>query len=213
MSNGDEGRTSTWMRHICCILHQSKRAITTRASVLLRHLWSMAQERQILEAARRRYWKSTQSRPCAHGSARKKKGKPWIQSRRENAKVLWGSGQTNYIILPDGWKLEFNNVTLIQKRSEKRSMPRTKRWWIPYWPHSFARTERSWDLLRFHQRPFWFFFKQNHHVLGRPHHRSALTKRIMKPLIQMNLGDVPLLVELRCDGLEEKARWRLGDHA
>ena len=126
---------------------------------------------------RRRYWEVRNPDPVLTVPPGKE-GKPWIQVSRENAKVLWEWSSKLYHLRRDGWKLEFNNVTLIQTRS-KSDQCREPRDGEFHW-HSFlllGQTER--DLLRFHQS---FLISSNETIRTWPTTSPKFSqKRIMKP--------------------------------
>ena len=131
-----------------------------------------------------------------------KEGSPEYKSAEKMLKC-YGSGQANYIILPDGWKLEFNNVTFDSEKI-RAAINAENQEMVNSILASFLLLGQNGAGSLALSSELSDFFKQTITYLA-DHITEVLTKRIMKPLIQMNLGDVPLLVELRCDGLEEKA--------
>lgn len=113
------------------------------------------------------------------------------------------SGQGNYTIMPNGWKLTFNSVTFDSEKV-RMAINAENQEMVNSILASFLLLGQNGAGSLALSGTLSDFFKQTITYLA-DHIIEVLTKRIMKPLIKMNMGDVPLLVELRCDGLEEKA--------
>jgi len=113
------------------------------------------------------------------------------------------SGQANYTIMPNGWKLTFNSVTFDADKV-RMAINAENQEMVNSILASFLLLGQNGAGSLALSGTLSDFFKQTITYLA-DHIIEVLTKRIIKPLIKMNMGDVPLLVELRCDGLEEKA--------
>lgn len=114
------------------------------------------------------------------------------------------SNQSNYITFPQGWKLEIKSTTFEAEKIrntiefENREMVNSVLASFLILGQGGASGNRALgDTLS-------DFFAQTLRYIA-DHISEQLEKGVMKPLIQMNFGDRPLLVELRCDGLDEKA--------
>lgn len=114
------------------------------------------------------------------------------------------SNQTNYITFPQGWKLDIK-VTAFESEKIRATIDFENKEMVNSILASFlllgqggASGNRALgDTLS-------DFFAQTLQYVA-DHVAEQFAEKVFKPLIKMNFGDRPLLVELRCDGLDEKA--------
>lgn len=114
------------------------------------------------------------------------------------------SNQSNYITFPAGWKLEIK-ATNFESEKVRNTIEFENREMVNSILASFlilgqggASGNRSLG------ETLSDFFGQTLRYIA-DHITEQLTQSVLKPLIKMNFGDRKLLVELRCDGLDEKA--------
>lgn len=114
------------------------------------------------------------------------------------------SNQSNYITFPQGWKLDIK-TTVFEAEKIRNTIEFENKEMVNSILASFlilgqggASGNRALgDTLS-------DFFGQTLTYVA-DHIAEQIHEKIFKPLIKMNFGDRPLLVELRCDGLQEKA--------
>jgi SPP1 gp7 family putative phage head morphogenesis protein len=114
------------------------------------------------------------------------------------------SNQSNYITFPQGWKLDIKTTTFEAEKIrntiefENREMVNSILASFLILGQGGASGNRSLgDTLS-------DFFAQTLRYIA-DHISEQMEQAILKPLVKMNFGDRPLLVEFRCDGLDEKA--------
>lgn len=114
------------------------------------------------------------------------------------------SNQSNYITYPQGWKIEIKATTFESEKVrttidfENKEMVNSILAAFLLLGQGGASGNRALgDTLS-------DFFAQTLQYMA-DHIAEQFQEKIFKPLIKMNFGDRPCLVELRCDGLDEKA--------
>lgn len=114
------------------------------------------------------------------------------------------SNQSNYITLPEGWTLKFE---VVQFEAEKltKAIDFENREMVNSILASFLLlSQGGGGGSRALSEDLSDFFGQTVQYIA-DHISEQFHNKVFKPILKMNLGDVPLKVELRCDGLEEKA--------
>jgi len=120
-----------------------------------------------------------------------------------NALQCYVSSQNNFMVLPEGWKLEFNNVNFDAEKIITA---------VDYENKEMVKSILASFLLLGQGSSGSFalsstlsdFFSQSVTYLA-DHIIEQLMRKVVKPIIQMNMGDVPIEIEIVCDGLEDKA--------
>jgi phage gp29-like protein len=116
----------------------------------------------------------------------------------------YASGAQNMIIIPEGWEIEFNNTTYDPSRSVVV---------LDYEDGQIAKGIIGQFLMLGQASnggsmalgsTLADFFTQTIRYLS-DHIVETLNKRVLHPIVKMNLGDVPLMADLTCDALDEKA--------
>jgi len=119
-----------------------------------------------------------------------------------NALKCYVSNQANYMTMPQGWELEFNNsnfdaetiITAIEFEN-KEMVKSILASFLLLGQNGTGSLALSKDLSD--------FFGQTVTYLA-DHLIEQITRKLIIPIIKMNLGDEPVKVELVCDSLEDK---------
>lgn len=113
------------------------------------------------------------------------------------------SGQANYLILPEGWKLEFNNVTFDSDKlratidfENKEMVNAILASFLLLGQNGAGSLALSGTLSDFYSQTITYIAD---------HITEQFQRKIIDQLIRMNMGDVPVYVSLKFDSLEEKA--------
>lgn len=114
------------------------------------------------------------------------------------------SNQSNYITFPQGWKIDIKTTTFESEKvrstidfENKEMVNSILAAFLLLGQGSSSGNRALGDTLS-------DFFAQTLQYVA-DHIAEQFQEKIFKPLIKMNFGDRPCLVELRCDGLDEKA--------
>lgn len=136
-----------------------------------------------------------------------------VPSGKENSPELaaaikalkcYTSGQANYLTLPDGWGFEIKSVQFDSDKiradinAENQEM-------VNSILANFLLLGQSGNTGTYALGgTLSDFFGQTLQYLA-DHISEQFAEKIFKPIIKMNFGDVPCMVELRCDNLQDKA--------
>ncbi len=120
----------------------------------------------------------------------------------KRALECYSSNQTNYIILPEGFKIEFNNVTF-DAEMVRSAINAENQEMVNSILASFLLLGQNGAGSLALSNNLSDFFAQTITYLS-DHIIEQFDRKIIAPLIKMNFGDVPVLVELWSDNLEDQ---------
>jgi SPP1 gp7 family putative phage head morphogenesis protein len=129
------------------------------------------------------------------------RGKPEFASA-EKALKCYTSNQANYLMIPAGWELTFNNVSF-DAQKVRETVDFENKEMVNSILASFLLLGQNGSGSLALSGTLSDFFSQTITYLS-DHISENFQRKIIQPLIKMNFGDVPCLVELRCDSLEDK---------
>lgn len=114
------------------------------------------------------------------------------------------SNQSNYITFPQGWKLDIK-TTVFEAEKIRNTIEFENKEMVNSILASFLLLGQGSSGGAYAlSKDLSDFFSQTLNYVA-DHIAEQFEEKIFKPLIKMNFGDRPCLVELRCDGLNEKA--------
>lgn len=114
------------------------------------------------------------------------------------------SNQSNYITLPEGWDLTFSQIDFDSEKITKTIDFENKEMVNSILASFLLLSQGGGGGSRALSEDLSDFFGQTVQYIA-DMISEQIQNKVFKPILKMNLGDVPLMVELRCDGLEEKA--------
>lgn len=120
----------------------------------------------------------------------------------KRALECYSSNQTNYIILPEGFKIEFNNVTF-DAEMVRSAINAENQEMVNSILASFLLLGQNGAGSLALSNNLSNFFAQTITYLS-DHIIEQIDRKIISQLIKMNMGDVPVLVELWSDNLEDQ---------
>lgn len=129
-------------------------------------------------------------------------GKPEMAAAKK-ALSCYTSGATNYLILPEGFKLSFNNVS-VDVEKIRAAINAENQEMVNSILASFLLLGQNGSGSLALSGTLSDFFSQTVQYIA-DHISEQFERKIFKPLIQMNFGHQKVLVELKCDGLEHRA--------
>lgn len=121
-----------------------------------------------------------------------------------NALKKFTSNQSNYITFPQGWKLDIKTTTFESEKVRNTIEFENKEMVNSILASFLILGQGGASGNRALGDTLSDFFGQTLTYIA-DHISEQIHEKVFKPLIKMNFGDRPLLVELRCDGLQEKA--------
>lgn len=127
----------------------------------------------------------------------------------KKALECYTSNQANYLIMPKSYELKFNNVTFDSDKI-RSTIDKENQEMVNSILASFLLLGQSGAGSLALSNSLSDFFSQTVTYLA-DHIIEQFERRIFIPLLQMNFGTNKLLVEFRCDGLEEKANKQWAD--
>ena len=129
-------------------------------------------------------------------------GKPEMAAAKK-ALACYTSGATNYLILPEGFKLSFNNVS-VDVEKIRAAINAENQEMVNSILASFLLLGQNGAGSLALAGSLSDFFSQTIQYIA-DHIAEQFERKIFKPLIQMNFGHTKVLVDLKCDGLEHRA--------
>lgn len=129
-------------------------------------------------------------------------GKPEMAAAKK-ALACYTSGQTNYLILPKGFELSFNNVS-VDVEKIRAAINAENQEMVNSILASFLLLGQNGAGSLALSGTLSDFFSQTIQYIA-DHISEQFERKIFKPLCQMNFGSDKVLVELKCDGLEHRA--------
>lgn len=129
-------------------------------------------------------------------------GKPEMAAAKK-ALACYTSGATNYLILPEGFKLSFNNVS-VDVEKIRAAINAENQEMVNSILASFLLLGQNGAGSLALAGSLSDFFSQTIQYIA-DHIAEQFERKIFKPLIQMNFGHNKVLVDLKCDGLEHRA--------
>jgi SPP1 gp7 family putative phage head morphogenesis protein len=129
-------------------------------------------------------------------------GKPEMSAAKK-ALACYTSGQTNYLILPKGFELSFNNVS-VDVEKIRSAINAENQEMVNSILASFLLLGQNGSGSLALSGTLSDFFSQTVQYIA-DHISEQFDRKIFKPLVQMNFGHEKVLVDLKCDGLEHRA--------
>jgi SPP1 gp7 family putative phage head morphogenesis protein len=129
-------------------------------------------------------------------------GKPEME-RAKKALACYTSGATNYLILPEGFKLSFNNVS-VDVEKIRAAINAENQEMVNSILASFLLLGQNGSGSLALAGSLSDFFSQTIQYIA-DHISEQFERKIFKPIVQMNFGHSKVLVDLKCDGLEHRA--------
>ena len=129
-------------------------------------------------------------------------GKPEMAAAKK-ALACYTSGATNYLILPEGFKLSFNNVS-VDVEKIRAAINAENQEMVNSILASFLLLGQNGAGSLALAGSLSDFFSQTIQYIA-DHISEQFERKIFKPLVQMNFGHTRVLVDLKCDGLEHRA--------
>jgi SPP1 gp7 family putative phage head morphogenesis protein len=129
-------------------------------------------------------------------------GKPEFAAAKK-ALACYTSGATNYLILPKGYELSFNNVS-VDVEKIRSAINAENQEMVNSILASFLLLGQNGSGSLALGTSLSDFFSQTVQYIA-DHISEQFERKIFKPLVQMNFGHSRLLVDLKCDGLEHRA--------
>lgn len=129
-------------------------------------------------------------------------GKPEMNAAKK-ALQCYTSGATNYLILPKGFELTFNNVS-VDVEKIRAAINAENQEMVNSILASFLLLGQNGAGSLALSGTLSDFFSQTVQYIA-DHISEQFERKIFKPLCQMNFGNDKVLVELTCDGLEHRA--------
>ena len=129
-------------------------------------------------------------------------GKPEMAAAKK-ALACYTSGATNYLILPEGFKLSFNNVS-VDVEKIRAAINAENQEMVNSILASFLLLGQNGAGSLALAGSLSDFFSQTIQYIA-DHISEQFDRKIFKPLVQMNFGHGRVLVDLKCDGLEHRA--------
>ena len=129
-------------------------------------------------------------------------GKPEMNAAKK-ALQCYTSGSTNYLILPKGFELTFNNVS-VDVEKIRAAINAENQEMVNSILASFLLLGQNGAGSLALSGTLSDFFSQTVQYIA-DHISEQFERKIFKPLCQMNFGNDKVLVELTCDGLEHRA--------
>jgi len=129
-------------------------------------------------------------------------GKPEMAAAKK-ALACYTSGATNYLILPEGFKLSFNNVS-VDVEKIRSAINAENQEMVNSILASFLLLGQNGSGSLALAGSLSDFFSQTIQYIA-DHISEQFDRKIFKPLVQMNFGHTRVLVDLKCDGLEHRA--------
>lgn len=129
-------------------------------------------------------------------------GKPEMAAAKK-ALACYTSGATNYLILPEGFKLSFNNVS-VDVEKIRAAINAENQEMVNSILASFLLLGQNGAGSLALAGSLSDFFSQTIQYLA-DHICEQFDRKIFKPLVKMNFGHDRVLVDLKCDGLEHRA--------
>lgn len=129
-------------------------------------------------------------------------GKPEFAAAKK-ALACYTSGATNYLILPEGFKLSFNNVS-VDVEKIRAAINAENQEMVNSILASFLLLGQNGAGSLALAGSLSDFFSQTIQYIA-DHIVEQFERKIFKPLVQMNFGHDRVLVDLKCDGLEHRA--------
>lgn len=124
-------------------------------------------------------------------------------ARAKEALKCYVSGQANYLILPEGWKLTFNNVTFDSQELRETINFENKEMVNAILASFLLLGQNGAGSLALSGTLSDFYAQTITYIAD--HITEQFQRRIIDQLVRMNMGDVPVYVSLKFDSLEEKA--------
>lgn len=129
-------------------------------------------------------------------------GKPEMAAAKK-ALQCYTSGSTNYLILPKGFELSFNNVS-VDVEKIRAAINAENHEMVNSILASFLLLGQNGAGSLALSGTLSDFFTQTVQYIA-DHIAEQFERKIFKPIVQMNFGNDRVLVELKCDGLEHRA--------
>lgn len=120
-----------------------------------------------------------------------------------NALKCYVSNQSNYMTIPAGWELEFNNVNF-DAETIVTAIDFENKEMVKSILASFLLLGQNGTGSHALSSTLSDFFGQSVTYIA-DHLIEQITRKVIQPLVAMNFGEEKLQVELVCDGLEDKA--------
>ena len=129
-------------------------------------------------------------------------GKPEFAAAKK-ALACYTSGATKYLILPKGYELSFNNVSVDVEKIRAAINAENQEMVNSILASFLLLGQNGTGSLALGTSLSDFFSQTIQYVAD--HISEQFERKIFKPLIQMNFGHNKILVDLKCDGLEHRA--------
>lgn len=129
-------------------------------------------------------------------------GKPEMAAAKK-ALQCYTSGSTNYLILPKGFELTFNNVSVDVEKIRSAINAENQEMVNSILASFLLLGQNGAGSLALSGTLSDFFSQTIQYIAD--HISEQFERKIFKPLCQMNFGNDKVLVELTCDGLEHRA--------
>ena len=129
-------------------------------------------------------------------------GKPEFSAAKK-ALACYTSGATNYLILPKGYELSFNNVSVDVEKIRAAINAENQEMVNSILASFLLLGQNGAGSLALGTSLSDFFSQTIQYIAD--HISEQFERKIFKPLIQMNFGHGKVLVDLKCDGLEFRA--------
>jgi SPP1 gp7 family putative phage head morphogenesis protein len=129
-------------------------------------------------------------------------GKPEFAAAKK-ALACYTSGATNYLILPKGYELDFNNVSVDVEKIRAAINAENQEMVNSILASFLLLGQNGAGSLALGTSLSDFFSQTIQYVAD--HISEQFERKIFKPLVQMNFGHNKILVDLKCDGLEHRA--------
>ncbi len=129
-------------------------------------------------------------------------GKPEMAAAKK-ALQCYTSGSTNYLILPKGFELTFNNVSVDVEKIRSAINAENQEMVNSILASFLLLGQNGAGSLALSGTLSDFFTQTVQYIAD--HISEQFERKIFKPIVQMNFGHNKVLVELKCDGLEHRA--------